>query len=82
MFLELNDNVSDLKDSIGVVLVTITPEIFRQVMLSVRRLLQLQSCRAVRTSTICVEWRIYALDKEGHQIAEAVPFLQKRRPFS
>ena len=39
--MELNDNVSELKDSIGEVLVTITPEMCRQVMLSVRRPLQL-----------------------------------------
>ena len=79
--MELNDSVSELKDSIGEVLVTITPEIFRQVMLSMRRLLQLQSSRVVCTSRICAKSRIYALDKEKHQLAEAAPFLQKRRPF-
>ena len=37
----LNDNVRELKYSIGGVLVTITPEMHHQVMLSMRRLLQL-----------------------------------------
>ena len=79
--MELDDNVSEREDSIGEVLVSIIPEIFRQVMLSVRRLLQLQSSRAASTSRICVESQIYALDKKGHQLAEATPFLQKRRTF-
>ena len=39
--MELNDNVSELKDSIGQVLVTITPEMCLQIMLSLPRRLQL-----------------------------------------
>ena len=39
--MELNDNVSGLKDSIGQVLVTIKPEMCRQAMISVRRRLEL-----------------------------------------
>ena len=38
--MELNDDISELKDSIGEVLVTITPEMCRQAMLSMRRGLQ------------------------------------------
>ena len=39
--MELNDNISELKVSIEEVLVTITPEIVYQVMLSVRSRLEL-----------------------------------------
>ena len=39
--MELNDNISELKDSIAEVLVTITPEMCLQIMLSARRRLQL-----------------------------------------
>ena len=39
--MELNGDISELKDSIGEVLVTITPQKCRQVMLSVRSRLQL-----------------------------------------
>ena len=39
--MELNDDISELKDSIGKVLVTITPEICHQAMLSKQRRLQL-----------------------------------------
>ena len=63
MFVELDDNVSEREDSIGEVLVSIIPEIFRQVMFSVRCLLQLQSSRAASTSRICVKSRIYALGR-------------------
>ena len=38
--MKLNDNISELKDSIGEILVTITPETCHQVMLSVRPRLQ------------------------------------------
>ena len=41
----MNDNVSELKDSTGEVLVNNTLETLRQVLLNVRRLLQLQSSR-------------------------------------
>ena len=34
--MELNNDISELEDSIGEVLVTITPEMFRQVMLAQR----------------------------------------------
>ena len=40
--MELNDDISELKDGIGEALVTITTEMCRQVMLSMRR--RLQSC--------------------------------------
>ena len=39
--MELNDDISELKDSIEEVLVIITPEMCRHVMLSVRRCLEL-----------------------------------------
>ena len=39
--MELTDNVSELKDSIGEVLATITPKMCHQVMLSTRQCLQL-----------------------------------------
>ena len=84
----------ELKDSLGEVLVAITPEICRQVMLNVRRLNQrsrfsrkgtvfaswfsFASSRAANASRICVKSRIYALRQEGHQL---VFFFLQRAPF-
>ena len=64
--MELNGNVSEVKISIGEVLVTIIAQLCRQVMFSVRRRLQLrvQSCGQ---HSICVKSRIYTLGRERHQ---------------
>ena len=50
MFTELNDNVSELKDSIGEVLIKITPAICCLVMLGMRRIFTVVSSRAADTS--------------------------------
>ena len=66
--MELND-VIELKDSIGEVPVTITPEMCCQVMLSVGVVSSFASSRAANTSSICVKSRVYALGRKGHQLA-------------
>ena len=77
--MELNDNVSELKDSIGEVLVTITPEMGRQVMLIVRRRLPLcvQSGGQYFENLCKVANLLFR--QEGHQLAflEMVLLLQK-----
>ena len=75
--LELKEDISELKDSIGEVLVTITPEMCRA-MLSVRRCLQ----PYVQSGGQCFEnlckSRIYDLDREGHKLAKAAPFRKEQ----
>ena len=67
--MELNDNVSGLKDSIGQVLVTIEPEMCRQAMISVRRRLEL----CVQSGGQCFEnlCKVANLHirHEGHKLA-------------
>ena len=63
--MELSDNVSGLKDSIGEALVTITPGMYRQSMLSVRRRLQLCVQSGYQHFELCVRSQIYAICR-GH----------------
>ena len=82
--MELNDYISELKDSIGEVLVNIAPEMCRQVMLSVRRRLQLcVQSDGQYFGNLCKVSNLL-LRQEGHQLAiflEGLPFLQKSRRF-
>ena len=77
--MELNDDIRELKDSFGEVLVTITPEMCRQVMINVRRCLEL----CVQPGGQCLENLCKASNfhfrQEGHKLAslERASFLQK-----
>ena len=75
MFMVSNGNVSELEDGIEEVIVTNTPEICRQVILNVRRSLQIYVQTGLSTHpSICVKSRIYAAGSEGHHL----PFLLAR----
>ena len=74
--MEMNDDISELKDSIGQVLVTITPEMCRQIMLSLPRRLQLCVQSGGHTSRICVKSRICV---SGRRDADLFFFFLVRR---
>ena len=63
----MDDNVRERKDSIGEVLVTITTEVCRQAIFSVR-LCSFVTGRAASISRICVKWRISYLGRKGYQL--------------